>query len=298
MYLQILKSNDCHLPAGSPDGTGGQFCSSGNSLYGDTGLYGGHYAITTRSKGGMWISQEYLDVDTSTNYGRHVQQQLYRIEHEAKIWGYPLDKIYIISGITYFEVNGKRYRTGGLAYTNSDAPSVRGSIEVYLDTLLDNPELSEPGVIPTGARRLIAHEIMHHKFQSVINSYEAQIKELQMKFVSDFNFDDPKNQEFLKKNYPLIPAFRKAYVNKPKSRFDKEDGITPYSRDWWDAYNNGTASTLQAFHETLAEYGALRVSNWGAIPKRSVWTELFKVVDKYSKDKKVMDNYLGNWKAP
>ena len=298
MYLQILKGNKCHNPAGSPDGTGGQFCSSGGSLYGDTGLYGGHYAITPRSKGGMWIAQEYLDVDTSTNYGRHVQQQVYRIENEAKILGYPLDKIYLISGITYFEVNGKRYRTGGLAYTTPDTPSVRGSIEIYLDTLLDDPELSESGVIPTGARRLVAHEIIHHKFQAVLNSYEEQIEEVRSSVNPYFDFDDPQVQGFLKKNYPLIPAIRKAYVNKSSARFEKEDGITPYSRDWWGAYNSGTATTLQAFHETLAEYGALRVSNWGAIPKRSVWTELFKVVDKYSKDKKVMDRYLGTWVAP
>jgi hypothetical protein len=289
MYLQILKSNDCHLPAGSPDGTGGQFCSSGDSLYGDTGIYGGSNAITPRSKGGMWIAEKYLDVDTSTEYGQKIQLRLYQIESEAKIWGFPLEKIYIISGITYFEVNGKRYRTGGLAYTTSDTPSVRGSIEVYLDTMLDTD---------TGARNLIAHEIMHHKFQAVINSYEEQIKELRMKFVSDYNFDDPKNQDYLKKNYPLIPAFRKAYVNKSKARFEKEDGITAYSRDWWGAYKNGEATTLQAFHETLAEYGSLMVNSWSSIPKRSVWTELFKVVDKYSKDKKVMDQYLGNWKAP
>ena len=301
MFLSILKGNKCHLPAGSPNSTGGQFCSSGasDSLYGSTGIYGGKYGITPRSKGGMYVAQEFLAVDTSTPYGSILQMQLFSIEKEVKERGYPLDKVHILKGLSYFEVGGKRHTQAGLAYTSSSYLRKRGEIEIYPDAFVD-PATGDFGI--SSGWKIAAHEITHHKFEAVLTQYGLQMEKLasdpnlhrEYDTVS-FDVDLPQNSEYIKKNYPLVRDFRKAYVNKSWGRFVKEDGITEYSRDWWASYNSGVGTTRQVLHETLAEYATLTPFS---TPKRSVWTELSRLVDNYSKKSGFMDPYFADVKQP
>jgi len=62
----------------------------------------------------------------------------------------------------------------------------------------------------------------------------------------------------LKERYPLYQA-KWAVQDSPGTwvKLQKEDGVTDYSRAWWQAHDDGKASLRQAVHETYAEINML-----------------------------------------
>ncbi len=143
---------------------------------------------------------------------------------------------------------------------------LNGMVTLYMDHL-------SPGSI----REVTAHEIEHAKYYAFLQDKEAERKEILgiphdnvktatleggVKTADVMKADGTLRPPYDEK-FPSYSAYVK-YVDGDNSRphlQDKmaaEDGCTPYSKEWWDAYKAGTAKVENAYHETLAEMAAVR----------------------------------------
>lgn len=175
-----------------------------------------------------------------------------------------------------FTLNGVERKAAGTADLKT------GTINLYTGQIHTNEDV--PG--------LMAHEVMHQKYQTFVNDYQAE--RAAMEKDPDYRKDsslvtfDPANPihaaqkaagslvftngQFREKGfmrpdgllnapydakYPTYQAFTNAHMTDSRD-FAKTDGVSPYSREWWDAWHGQTASTSQAMHETLAEIARLK----------------------------------------
>ncbi len=60
------------------------------------------------------------------------------------------------------------------------------------------------------------------------------------------------------KQYPAYQAMTKAYGRIPNEVFAQADGVSDYSKTYWDGWFKGNVSTESALHETLAEMNRIK----------------------------------------
>lgn len=218
--------------------------------------------------------------DTSEPTARKAEIIASLAAKSADVLGYKPNAITVTDQEHKFMLNGVEHKAAGTADLNA------GTIKLYTGQIHSNDDV--PG--------LMAHEVMHQKFQTFVNDYEAERKALELdpdyhkettsKWVK-FDENNPAHVEskrtgnmvttdgqirerdlgFMRADgllnapydakYPTYQAFTKAHMP-GSSDFAKTDGVSKYSRDWWDAWHGQTASTSQAMHETLAEIARLR----------------------------------------
>lgn len=199
-------------------------------------------------------------------------------EETARDLGFDPKFVTVSDESKQFELNGKQYNYAGAA---------------FLDSHTDNPEIAiyTPHVDANSAHGVLAHEIQHQKFQAFINDYrkdyEAMQRDLDYQKQTEWVPFDSSNashvarekagemvttdrrirEGFMKPDgslyepyasrYPIYTAWTEA--NKPMSDdFAKSDGVSGYSRDWWDAYAANKVQLPQAMHETLAEIARIK----------------------------------------
>lgn len=212
----------------------------------------------------------------------------------AKKLDFPPSRIIVVDRDYAFTLNGKQLYAGGTADLST------GFITMYSGRL---SAASTPGVV--------AHEIEHQKFQAFENDYKADRAAMEKDpaylaglptWIGETRIA-PTGRDIMKgdgtlhepyaSKYPVYTAYTEAM--KPTiSDFAKSDGVSGYSRDWWDAWHNQTANTSQAMHETLAEmarhrYEGHKVEHIVRDPKTKVlsvrhavdpkWNALYKAVD-------------------
>lgn len=139
-----------------------------------------------------------------------------------------------------FMLNGEPHKYAGSADLKT------GLVTLYSPNL---PAQQIPGIV--------AHEISHQKFEAFMRDYAAERQRLS---------DDPDAAKGMKADgtlrtpldakYPLYNEYTKNFEGHAAEMAD-QDGVTAYSREWWDAYKSGTATQNQAYHETIAELGKL-----------------------------------------
>lgn len=202
-------------------------------------------------------------------------------EASAKELNYDPSKINVTDKEHVFTLNGKELKAAGTAILSDG----RGIINLHANQIATNEDV--PSVM--------AHEVMHQKFQTFVNDYLAEkalvekdplyanrdIGAKPVKFdpgnpvhaaqkaAGAVVFDDGMFREkpFMRgdgllnapydEKYPTYQAFTKAHSVDARD-FAKTDGVTDYSRKWWEAWHGQTASTSQAMHETLAEIARLK----------------------------------------
>jgi hypothetical protein len=106
-----------------------------------------------------------------------------------------------------------------------------------------------------------AHEIMHAKFQTFLDDYQAEYKKM-TDATSHLDVD-----QFMKPNgllkgewadkFPLYQTYTTVMMPSITDDFAKSDGITKYSQDYWDEWKASKIGTAIAMHETLAEMARL-----------------------------------------
>lgn len=169
-----------------------------------------------------------------------------------------------------FEINGHAHMAAGTA------DRVSGIVTLYAKQL----DVASTGYVT-------AHEIEHQKFNAFQRDYEAEaarVKDLPQVDVK-VNTGDPAAQhpdaapgsftvkrdamkpdgtlrEPYDKQFPVYTAYTNLISGtnqKPDlwASMAKEDGCTPYSKEWWDAVKAGKATYDKGYHETLAEMAAL-----------------------------------------
>ena len=160
-------------------------------------------------------------------------------------------KFIVIDGRSFeFELNGRKFHAAGMAFLGND-----------LISLFPQHLTAEQAAGTT------AHEIMHHKFDKVLTAYEAESKAvMQDPDTLDGMRPDGTLKPPLDAKYPLYERWNQVYGSIPSEVFRNSDGVTDYSKEWWQAMRQGNATTVQAFHETLAEMAKVKYET-GRLPE-------------------------------
>jgi hypothetical protein len=82
------------------------------------------------------------------------------------------------------------------------------------------------------------------------------------------------------KKYPFYQAWTQlAELKQDKLRED--DGVSEYSKQYWDGNKHGDVPITTAYHETIAELSRLKFESGGKLQGSPVWNALFKLVDEH-----------------
>jgi hypothetical protein len=158
-----------------------------------------------------------------------------------------------------FTVGDQKYRSGGHYYPSKHEIAIS-----------DNNH-------PTYVGQLVAHELMHSKFQAVRNAYDAESARISgdnrggdkwiMRASTGELWDE------FKPDYPVHAALGPdGWGSADELR--KDDGNTDYSREYWKAEGEGKGDTILAVNETLAEMASL---DWDAALAPRLWYKNSKV---------------------
>ena len=224
--------------------------------------YGGMVTLVKAMPGGIRLGAE------------HAQKILGASQASAKLLGYDPQMVEASNEDHEFHV-GKETKSryaAGLAFLNT------GKIMVF-PRQIPTPEL---------AVSVMAHEVMHQKYQTVLNAVEAERKEM-MKDPDTLRAMRPDGSLSapLDAKYPLYSRFVK-HDNQQVERA-KSDGITEYSRAYWTQAAPGvsdrTVSIPAANHETLAEMARV-LTDTGTLQGAPEWKSYYRDVDKTYKELK------------
>jgi hypothetical protein len=166
------------------------------------------------------------------------------IRQQSKELGFDPDRVDLMYTPRTFELNGKKYDYAGAAYPSGD-------IELWPDEMRNDQ---------FQMRQVLAHEIMHERFNDFVAEYEKQSEEVRLAnqgHNSTWDMEGHLTPEYAAK-WPLF-----AEVNNRNlfsgTKMAEGDGITSYSKEWWKAWGDSKANTSQAITETLAEMAASAV---------------------------------------
>lgn len=183
--------------------------------------------------------------------------------------GYNANKVYTSTDTYKFTLNGTERRAAGAAYIKGGAmyrdPSnnhkyEKGDIVLYASGF-DQTNFADTSHVPS----VIAHEIEHQKFQQVLDQKAAEYKQIEAEMDrieaagKDSWRDGPLKadgtvRDTYRGRWPAYEALA-ATMDSNMTKLKTDDGVTAYSREWWDAYTKGkgNVSYESAMHETLAE---------------------------------------------
>jgi hypothetical protein len=217
--------------------------------------YSGMITLVKPTAGAIRISKE------------HSQKILGASQAAAKLLGYDPKLVDVSDKEHPFKVGKEaqvRY-AAGLAYLES------GKIEIFPRHVAD----------ASGAVSIMAHEVMHQKYQTVLNAVAAERKlvmadpETLAAMKPDGSLAAP-----LDAKYPLYSRF--VVHDEMQGMRIKSDGITEYSRAYWKAAEPGvsdrTVTVPLAQHETLAEM-ARRLTDTGKLEGAAEWQLYYRDVN-------------------
>jgi hypothetical protein len=207
---------------------------------------------------------------------RAVQQKM--AETVGQAMGVDPKRVYFSGEHPTAKVGDRSFNVGGMAYHAS------GKIEMFG---VDRPGMNAAGTL--------AHEMMHVKFESIRqrrnDEYRAWIEASKNE-----DWSLPQEDRLMtgagymtekgKREYPLVADWE-ATMSQPGQwqKLMDDDGITDYSREWWQAFHDKKANGDQATHETLAEMAKLDLEGsldrllW--FKESTSWKPLYELVNKH-----------------
>lgn len=127
------------------------------------------------------------------------------------------------------------------------------------------------------ARGTMVHEVAHQEFQAVLNAQAEQLRaalaDKTVKFDKDNNLDAASA-----KKYPIAARFQK-HSGKARETRMVEDGVTPYSEQWWGQAYTDKTKVMAAQHETIAEMARIE-DETGTLPGHESWKSYYQDVMK------------------
>ena len=166
-----------------------------------------------------------------------------------------------------FEVGGLKWRAAGLCRLSSR------------DVTIFSPSLMTVDAI----RHISAHEMMHGTFEEVYSQYDSDQDRIGSLAQSGDERIHPSGE--LKtgneKQFPTYARFWKFREDTPPADFASDDGITNYSKAYWEDYKKGKCTFHTAMHETMAEIAAVHEAT-GVIQGSKIFKDYYKAVrDEY-----------------
>ena len=214
---------------------------------------------------------------------------------------FPKGRITISDEYKTFVLNGKTMSYLGAAWTRGDGQNgeKKGDIKIY-------PRAAGWGIANDDMFRGAAvHEIMHQKFQGTLDRYREEAERVwkdpgpppdsegkyywQKKGGSDAVVTPSGElREAYKAKYPTYDLIERVYDREwEPEKWALTDGVSDYSHEYWEAFQNGTVTKEIAIHETLAEMARIKQAT-GKFPEHS-GAHLLRVRGK--------DPATGDWRA-
>jgi len=138
-----------------------------------------------------------------------------------------------------------------------------------------------------------AHEIAHRKLDALRATYRDQYSDMIKEPGPPPNPEHPYywgkrggRDAVMAPDGTLHPPFDKKYpvynewtkITMDFGQMITDDGVSPYSVDWWKAWKDTTAGIDNAFHETIAEIARLDQET-GKPPGSQQWRDLYKLIN-------------------
>lgn len=147
------------------------------------------------------------------------------------------------------------------------------------NTITVYPSMRSPHLQGKPLEGLLAHEVMHHKWDIALAQYK---KEEQAALDADHMRASGEIEEEHKAKYPAYVSMHPALNDFEKLK--AEDGVTDYSKAWWNDWSNGTMTNFgngiyHPINETLAEMQRLGRET-GIMPGTDIWRSLHLAVTK------------------
>jgi hypothetical protein len=183
--------------------------------------------------------------------GEHSQKIFGASKATAQLLDYDPNKVSVNDGDHAFTIGGETTvrHAAGLAHLAT------GEIEIFPEQLMS----------VKATVSVMAHEIGHQKYQTVLNAVDAERKlvmndpdTVALEGLSEGMRPDGSLPPDLAKKYPLYSLFVKHDNNLDKRI--KSDGVTAYSKSYWEQAKPGTPNQVSlhlAQHETIAEMAML-----------------------------------------
>jgi hypothetical protein len=191
------------------------------------------------------------------------------IKYAASV-GFDPEKVIATDATYQFEVDGRKMLAAG-----TYSPS-RGAVYVYQGQ-------ATPDFLPG----LMAHEIMHHKWQVVNAAYDAEreqvseaVKASDYAKLDEIMYPSGILREPYDKKWPIYQAMESAMHGYERERdvgmssfdaFRESDGVSDYSLAYWKDAKVGKATVDLAINETLAEMARLKQEKGGGKPEHYGW---------------------------
>jgi len=126
---------------------------------------------------------------------------------------------------------------------------------------------------------VLAHEIMHQKFELVRQLYELDREAMQKDSRKGvFSATGGVGAKYVD-DYPTA-AYLHPFLSKTKE-LREGDGVTDYSRLYWDALKKGEGNYDIAMHETLAEISKLHWIAGAPVVATPAWKNLYHAVNAF-----------------
>jgi hypothetical protein len=241
-------------PRGQPENKG-QFVKGGGASKGSEGT--AHAKRPKRAE----IPGSYSKGLSDEERHERAQRLKGKAEELAEARGFPKERVTVTEDNEQFEIDGaKHYSAGGFEVSHPDT----GRLILYADCV-DEKTMDQ----------VVAHEVEHYRFALYVKGYQDEMKAARKKYgdLATLNsayggFKPPYDKEF-----PRFHQFAKWLDNLhhpdvPYSGVEMighADGVSNYSKEYWQAFFNGKASVYLAFHETLAEIARFEVER-GHLP--------------------------------
>jgi hypothetical protein len=187
---------------------------------------------------------------------RLAQAEINKVADEL---GYPREKIIYAGEGHEFTVGGDKYIAGG-TYDPVD-----GTIRLYSGAF---PQ-TVAGPVSKG---LVAHEVAHNKWHKFLDKRQEQNREVVKRLEEEGKRGVHYSESFMRpdgkfrsradaRKYAAVAALDDIMQSDEQLR--KMDGVTPYSRSYWKAFENKstTDNYYKAVNETLAEVTRLRLNH-------------------------------------
>lgn len=172
--------------------------------------------------------------------------------------GFPKARVVVTDEEYPFTLNGKNYKAAGSADINSQ----HGVIKIYRNQ-----------ITPEAMSGVMAHEVSHMKFADAQRKYQAEKTAIEAEPTPEGKdiYDTvlrPSGavRDEYKEKYAHYQAMHDSLYAPTSATFAQSDGVSEYSKQYWEGYHKGEVSMNSAMHETLAEMHRI-VHETGIMPK-------------------------------
>ncbi len=134
--------------------------------------------------------------------------------------------------------------------------------------------------------RIVSHEVQHHRWHTTMKALTKEMNIIDGEGSSKILKPDGTVRDDFQRRFPVYHKLNKSWTDRDPAQMEKDDGVSSYSKAYWDKFNEvrsmtGNSSSAyfqEAVNETLSEIAAIK-SQTGIIEGGKSLRDLYKAMD-------------------